>query len=165
VHAEIRARVEGTTRSYRSIGTELGVAACTVSRHASREGWRRPPGAALPTHRLPGSPGDRSDQDARERITEKLWRLAERHAEELEDQPLEIAQRALQPLARLTRTLGEMNKHIGPPLPAYQYEIDAPKRTIHELRDELQAHLERIVREERDYEERWTWSFENGAGI
>ena len=77
-----------------------------------------------------------------------------------------VAKRALQPLARLTRTLGEMDKHAHPPLAPGEYEIDnQPRRSLHELRDELVAHLERIEREEREYEERYYWTFENGAGI
>ncbi len=47
-----------------------------------------------------------------------------------------------------------------------EYEIDnQPRRSLHELRDELVAHLERIEREEKEYDERYRWTFENGAGI
>ncbi len=105
--------------------------------------------------------------ERRQEITEKLWRLAERHAEELEHQPIERAHRALQPLARLTRTLGEMDKHAHPPLAPGQYEIDAPKppRSLSELRDELVAHLERIEREEGKYWDIREWWFSDGEGI
>jgi len=60
-----------------------------------------------------------------------------------------------------------MDKHVRPPLGPHEYEIDAPKprRSLHEMRDELVAHLERIEREERDYDERWGRMFENGGGI
>ncbi len=172
--ALMRDWVEGTTRSFKRIGQELGVSASTVSRYAAEGEWKRPPGAALPSR--PAGPNPAPERrrksvqpvagEQRERLTQKLWRLAERHAEELEDQPLAVTQRALQPLARLTRTLGEMDKHAHPPLPAGQYEIDnRPRRSLHELRDELVAHLERIEREEKEYDERYRWTFENGAGI
>ena len=115
------------------------------------------PGTRAPAQtRTPAGHGRRGDR--RERITEKLWRLAERHAEELEDQPIARAGRSLQPLARLTRTLGEIDKHLSPPCPPDDDYPDLKKpkgRNIHELRDELAAHLERIEREERDFEERW----------
>ena len=127
--ALMRDWVECTTRSFKRIGQELGVSASTVSRYATEGGWQRPPGAAVPARiananpdpirrRNPAPPvsGER-----RERIAQKLWRLAERHAEALEDQPIAQAQRALQPLARLARTLGEMDKHGSPPLDAGQY--------------------------------------------
>jgi hypothetical protein len=172
--AALRDWVEGSTLSFKRLGERLGVSASTLSRYAAQGGWRRPPGAAdsarverpnpAPERRRRATrsvPGER-----RQEITEKLWRLAERHAEELQHQPIAHAQRALQPLARLTRTLGEMDKHAHPPLPPGQYEIDnQPRRSLHELRDELLAHLERIEREEREYDERYRWTFENGAGI
>lgn len=117
---------------------------------------------ARSVHAEPPQPGDR-----RERIAQKLWTLAERHAEILETQPIERAQRSLQPLARLTRTLGEIDKHVRAPLPAHEYEIDAPRprRSLHELRDELAAHLERINREEGYGWEVREWWFEGGGGI
>ena len=103
----------------------------------------------------------------REQIVERLWALAERQAEVLETQPIERAERALQPLARLTRTLGEIDKHVRPPLPAHEDEAEAPKprRTLHELRDELAAHLERIQREEGYGWEVREWWFSDGGGI
>ena len=162
----MRKLVERTRWSYRQIGAELGVSAATVSRYARQEGWQRPA--------APPAPAQSSDADAtahpadrRERITQKLWSLAERHAEILETQPIERAQRALQPLARLTRTLGEIDKHVRPPLPADEYEIDAPKprRSLNELRDELAAHLERIEREEGQHWDIREWWFMDGGGI
>ncbi|NBJ11263.1 hypothetical protein [Microvirga arsenatis] len=46
------------------------------------------------------------------------------------------------------------------------YEIDnQPRRSLAELHDELAAHVERIEREEQEYEERYRWTSENGAGI
>ena len=174
--ALIRERVECTTRSFKKIGQELGVSPATVSRYAAEGGWQRPPGAApapaiARRHPDPArrrKPAPQESGDRRERLTEKLWRLAERHAEELEDQPIARAGRSLQPLARLTRTLGEIDKHLSPPCPPDDDYPDLKKpkgRNIHELRDELAAHLERIEREERDYDERYRWTFENGAGI
>ncbi len=172
--ALMRDWVEGTTRSFKRIGQELGVSASTISRYAAEGGWKRPPGAALPSRPAQPNPAPERRRnpvrpvtgEQRQRLTQKLWRLAERHAEELEDQPLAVTQRALQPLARLTRTLGQMDKHANPPLPPGQYEIDnQPRRSLHELRDELVAHLERIEPEEREYDERYRWTFENGAGI
>jgi hypothetical protein len=173
--ALLREWVECTTRSFKRIGKELGVSASTISRYATEGGWQRPAGAALPARIAKANPDPERRRnpvqpltgEQRERITQKLWRLAERQAEALEDEPIERAQRALQPLARLTRTLGEMDKHSRTPLPAHEYEIDAPKprRGLHELRDELFGHLTRIEREERDFEDRWTWTFENGGGI
>jgi hypothetical protein len=147
---EMRRWVETTNRSYKRIGDAVGVSASTVSRYARQEGWRRPPNAARIGTR-------------RERVTEKLWRLTERHAEALEDQPIELAQRSFQPLARLTRMLGEMEKHAQPRAFAQDepFEERDTGRSIHELRDELAAHLERIEREEW---ERWSW-FRDGAGI
>ena len=172
--AELREWVEGSTVSFKRLGETLGVSASTLSRYATEGGWRRPPGAATPTRGGKRKPEPERRRKAprpvsgerRQELTEKLWRLAERHAEELEHQPIAHAQRALQPLARLTRTLGEMDKHAHPPLPPGQYEIDnQPRRSLHELRAELAAHLERIEREEREYDERYRWTFENGAGI
>ncbi|MGF9757033.1 hypothetical protein AAII07_17660 [Microvirga sp. 0TCS3.31] len=162
--AELREWVEGSTLSLKRIGEALGVSASTLSRYAAQEGWRRPPGAAASTRVVRPTPEPERRRKAprpvtgerRQEITDKLWRLAERHAEELESQPIERAHRALQPLARLTRTLGEMDKHAHPPLPPGQYEIDnQPRRSLHELRDELVAHLERIEREEKEYDERY----------
>ena len=172
--AELREWVEGSTLPFKRLGETLGVSASTLSRYATEGGWRRPPGAATPTRSAKRNPEPERRRKAprpvsgerRQELTEKLWRLAERHAEELESQPIERAHRALQPLARLTRTLGEMDKHVHPPLPPGQYEIDnQPRRSLHEMRDELVAHLERIEREEREYDERYRWTFENGAGI
>ncbi|MBB3018930.1 transposase [Microvirga lupini] len=172
--AELREWVEGSTVSFKRLGATLGVSASTLSRYATEGGWRRPPGAATPTRKGKRHPEPERRRKAprpvsgerRQEITEKLWRLAERHAEELEHQPIAHAHRALQPLARLTRTLGEMDKHVHPPLPPGQYEIDnQPRRSLHELRAELVAHLERIEREEKEYDERYRWTFENGAGI
>ncbi|MBD2747137.1 hypothetical protein IC232_10585 [Microvirga sp. BT688] len=155
--ARMREMVEGTDWPYRRIAGELGLSIATVSRYVAEGGWKRPPA---------GSPPRASTALSRQRLTQKLWRLAERQAEELEHQPLAVAGRALQPLARLTRTLGEMDKHAHPPLSPGEYEIDnQPRRSLHELRDELVTHLERIEREEREYEERYYWTFENGAGI
>jgi hypothetical protein len=157
----MREMVEGTDWSYRRIAGELGLSIATVSRYVAEGGWHRPP-AQGPSH----APSPAAASRSRQRLTQTLWRLAERHAEELEDQPLAVTQRALQPLARLTRTLGEMDKHAHPPLAPGQYEIDnQPRRSLHELRDELVAHLERIEREEKEYDERYRWTFENGAGI
>ncbi|MFC1456814.1 hypothetical protein ACETIH_08815 [Microvirga arabica] len=172
--AELREWVEGSTLPFKRIGVALCVSASTLSRYAAQGGWRRPPGAAAAARlvRLNPEPERRRKAprpvtgERRQELTEKLWRLAERHAEELEDQPIAVAGRALQPLARLTRTLGEMDMHAHPPLPPGQYEIDnQPRRSLHELRDELAAHLERIEREEKEYDERYRWTFENGAGI
>lgn len=157
--AAMRDLVEGTSRSYKRIGEEIGVAAATVSRYAVQEGWRRPPGAAVPART--GSP--------RERVTKKLWKLTERHAEALEDQPIELAQRSLQPLARLTRVLGDIDKHNPPPAPIRDEHGPVPEeppgRSIHELRDELAAHLERIMQEEGYGWEVREWWFQDGAGI
>ncbi|WP_230530581.1 hypothetical protein [Microvirga roseola] len=135
-----------------------------MSRYATQGGWRRPPGAAAPA-RVVNRP-DRSGH-ARERVTEKLWRLTERHAAALEEQPLDIAQRSLQPLARITRVLGEIEKHVRPAYPEHDPygEPEQPRRSIHELRDELDGQLNRIIREEEEFEERWGRTFENGAGI
>jgi len=173
--AELREWVEGSTLSLKRIGQALGVSASTLSRYAAQGGWRRPPGAAAAARIERPIPEPERRRRAprpvtgerRQEITEKLWRLAERHAEELESQPIERAHRALQPLARLTRTLGEMDKHAHPPLPPSEYEIDAPKprRSLAELRDELAAHLERIEREEGLHWDVREWWFEDGGGI
>jgi hypothetical protein len=152
--ARMRDLVEGSCRSYKRIGEELGIATATVSRYAAEGGWQRPPGAPLPAR----------IGEQRERVTQKLWALTERHAEALEAQPLELAQRSLQPLARLTRTLGEMDKHIRPPLAAPD-GAPKPRRTLNELRDELVAHLERINREEGYGWDVREWWFKDGGGI
>lgn len=156
--AEMRDRVEGTTRSLKRIAEEVGVSVATVSRYAAQEGWQRPPGAAVPART--GSP--------RERVTRKLWKLTERHAEALEDMPVELAQRSLQPLARLTRVLGDIDK-LNPPAhvreEALLSEDEPPARSLHELRDELQAHLDRIMEEEGYGWEVKEWWFNDGAGI
>jgi hypothetical protein len=178
--AEMRARVEGSALSFRQIAQALGLSATTVSRYARQEGWRRPadpaapdqPEAPNPETPSPAPPGRSARRDAppadrREQIVDRLWTLAERHAEVLETQPIERAERSLQPLARLTRTLGEMDKHIRPPLAAHDDPIDTPKprRTLNELRDELAAHLERINREEGYGWEVREWWFKDGGGI
>ncbi|MFL5135577.1 MAG: hypothetical protein ACJ8C6_13620, partial [Microvirga sp.] len=125
-----------------------------------------------PVSSSPAPPGRSARRDAppadrRDQIVDRLWTLAERHAEVLETQPIERAERSLQPLARLTRTLGEMDKHIRPPLAAHDDPIDTPKprRTLNELRDELAAHLERINREEGYGWEVREWWFKDGGGI
>jgi hypothetical protein len=178
--AEMRARVEGSTLSFRQIAQALGLSATTVSRYARQEGWRRPadsaapdrpetPSPAPPRPALPGRSArrDAPPADRRDQIVDRLWTLAERHAEVLETQPIERAERSLQPLARLTRTLGEMDKHIRPPLAAPDGAPDAPKprRTLNELRDELVAHLERINREEGYGWDVREWWFKDGGGI
>jgi hypothetical protein len=178
--AEMRARVEGSALSFRQIAQALGLSATTVSRYARQEGWRRPADSAAPDRpetpnpvsSSPAPPGRSARRDAppadrREQIVDRLWTLAERHAEVLETQPIERAERSLQPLARLTRTLGEMDKHIRPPLAAHDDPIDTPKprRTLNELRDELAAHLERINREEGYGWEVREWWFKDGGGI
>ena len=124
--AQLRDWVEGTTRPFKHIGQKLGISASTVSRYAKDGDWKRPDGAAPPSRIALPQPGtqapartepppDADDPSDRcERITEKLWRLAERHAEELEDQPIARAGRSLQPLARY-RTLGEIDKHRSRP--------------------------------------------------
>ena len=173
--AEMRGMVESSDLSFRQIAQALGLSTATVSRYARQEGWQRPTGTAAPVHLdapRPSPPARSARRNAssghrREQIVDRLWTLAERHAEVLETQPIERAERSLQPLARLTRTLGEMDKHIRTPLDAHEYDIDAPKprRSIHELRDELAAHLERINREEGfgwDVREWWFW---DGGGI
>jgi len=61
-----------------------------------------------------------------------------------------------------------MDKHIRPPVvDAPEYEIDPPqpRRSLHELRDELQAHLDRIMKEEGYGWEVREWWFEGGGGI
>ncbi|MFL5205257.1 MAG: hypothetical protein ACJ8AR_05260 [Microvirga sp.] len=176
----MRARVEGSTLSFRQIAQALGLSATTVSRYARQEGWRRPADSAAPDRpetpnpvsSSPAPPGRSARRaappaDRREQIVDRLWTLAERHAEVLETQPIERAERSLQPLARLTRTLGEMDKHIRPPLAAHDDPIDTPKprRTLNELRDELAAHLERINREEGYGWEVREWWFKDGGGI
>ncbi|MGO4523657.1 hypothetical protein AB4097_02200 [Microvirga sp. 2MCAF35] len=187
--ALLREWVECTTRPLRKIGQELGVSPATISRYAKEGGWKRPAAAPPPpaiarrnpqaaprrTDVPPSSPDPRRrsapSAHPRDHIVERLWSLAERHAEILETQPIERAERSLQTLARLTRTLGEIDKHARAPLPAHEvdtgYEIDAPKprRTLHELRDELAAHLERINREEGDGWEIREWWFMGGEGI
>ncbi|KLK91204.1 hypothetical protein AA309_21245 [Microvirga vignae] len=168
--------VECTTRSYRRIGQELGVSVSTVSRYAAEGHWKRPAGAAPPpaiARRNPEPSRRRNSAhpragDRRGQIVDRLWTLAERHAEVLETQPIERAERALQPLARLTRTLGEMDKRIRPPSGPDDDAPDLSKpegRTLHELRDELQAHLDRIMEEEGYGWEVREWWFEDGAGI
>ncbi|MCG7392305.1 hypothetical protein MHY87_05245 [Microvirga sp. ACRRW] len=157
----MRELVEGTTWPYKRIAGEIGVSITTISRYVTQEGWRRPPGAAVPART--GS--------YRERVTQKLWRLTERHADALEDMPVELTQRSLQPLARLTRVLGDIEKHNPPPAPQPQRmesaydEDEPPPRTLHELRDELQAHLDRIMEEEGYGWEVREWWFESGGGI
>lgn len=164
--AELRGMVEGTSFSFRRIGEAMGLSASTVSRYATEGGWQRPDPPAGSAPAATPSPAPRTARHRRDQIADKLWRLAERHAEVLEDQPIEVAQRALQPLARLTRTLGEMDKHAHPPLPTGQYEIDnQPRRSLSELRDELVAHLERIEREEGQHWDIREWWFSHGGGI
>jgi len=157
--ALMRDWVECTTHSFKRIGQQLGVAASTVSRYAAEGGWPRPAGSAPPPaimrpnpepsrHRRSAAP---RASDRRGRIVDRLWTLAERHAAVLETQPIERAGRSLQPLARLTRTLGEMDKHILPPSPPGDTipADDRPEgRSLTELRDALQAHLDRIMEEE-----------------
>jgi transposase len=123
--------VECTTRSFKRIGEALGVSASTISRYAAEGEWTRPPGRPCPpAGPAQSGPGAAAQTRApvtgeqRERIAQKLWRLAERQAEELEHQPIAVAGRALQPLARLTRTLGEMDKLRPAALAPGQYEID-----------------------------------------
>lgn len=167
--------VESTDLSFRQIAQALGLSTATITRYAKQEGWQRPAGAAASVDRATPSPAPAArsprrnapSSHRREQIVDRLWTLAERHAEVLETQPIERAERSLQPLARLTRTLGEMDKHIRTPLDAHEYDIDAPKprRTIHELRDELAAHLERINREEGFGWDVREWWFSDGGGI
>ncbi|WP_445501524.1 helix-turn-helix domain-containing protein [Microvirga sp. G4-2] len=157
--ARMRELVEGTGWSYKRIAEEIGVSLATVSRYVAQEGWQRPPGAAVPAR----------IGNHRERVTQKLWKLTERHAQALEDQPIELAQRSLQPLARLTRVLGDIDKLNPRPAPLREEAAPAPEappgRTLHELRDELQAHLDRIMEEEGYGWEMREWWFEDGAGI
>ncbi|MET0527098.1 MAG: hypothetical protein ABW003_01915 [Microvirga sp.] len=163
--ARMRDLVEGSTRSYARIGEELGIATATVSRYAAENNWRRPPGAPLPAR----------IGEQRERVTQKLWALTERHAEALEAQPIELAQRGLQPLARLTRTLTDMEQLAArqaahsarddTPRQEAAWQEPPPARSIHELRDELEAHLNRIMQEEGYGWEVREWWFENGGGI
>jgi predicted transcriptional regulator len=156
---EMRDLVEGTSRSYKSIGAELGVSASTVSRYAVAGGWRRPPGAALPARIA----------RQRDKVTEKLWKLTARHVETLKEQSFELTQRSLQPLASLTRVLGDLSPQAASasePEPDDLYVHGGrPTRTIHELRDELAAHLARVEREEGEHWERFDWFFRDGAGI
>jgi hypothetical protein len=178
----MRKLVERTRWSYRRIGEELDISAATVSRYARQEGWQRPTGPVpsdpLRSDTAPAGPALSGAPDAgpaalpehrRGRIMEKLWQLAERHAEVLEAQPIAVAQHGAQPLARLTRVLGEIEKHTrAAAVPAaHEYETDAPKprRNLNELRDELVAHLERINREEGDGWEVREWWFKDGGGI
>jgi predicted transcriptional regulator len=140
--AAMRELVEGTTWAYKRIAEEIGVSITTISRYVTQEGWQRPPGAAVPARAI----------NHRERVTKKLWKLTERHADALEDMPVELAQRSLQPLARLTRVLGDIDRR-NPPSPSIREEAALtyerpPGRNLHELRDELAAHLERIMQEE-----------------
>ena len=150
---EMREWVEGSDLPYWRIAEAMGVSPATVSRYAVREGWRRPPGAGLPAGRR------------RDRLAQRLWRLTERHAQALEDQPIEVAGRSLQPLARLIRILGDMDKHAPLPEPPPASEDPRQGRTIHELRDELVAHLERISNEFGYGWEESSWWFEHGGGI
>ncbi|MXQ13650.1 hypothetical protein [Microvirga makkahensis] len=178
--ALMRDWVECTTHSFKRIGQKLGVSASTVSRYAAEGGWQRPAGSApppaigrpdpKPSRRLRSAPPRAADR--RGRIVDRLWTLAERHAAVLETQPIERAGRSLQPLARLTRTLGEMDKHILPPIlppsPPGDTTLaeDRPEgRSLTELRDALQAHLDRIMEEEGYGWEVQEWWFEDGAGI
>jgi transposase len=174
--ALMRDWVEQTACSYRRIGQELGISPSTISRYAAEGGWKRPDRAALPPVILRPNPAPLRPHksaparagDRREQIVDRLWTLAERHAEILETQPIERAERALQPLARLTRTLGEMDKHIRPPSSPEDDvpDINKPQgRNLHELRAELQAHLDRIMQEEGYGWEVREWWFEDGAGI
>lgn len=156
--AALRERVEGTRWSYKRIAEEIGISVATVSRYAAQEGWQRPPGAAAPART--GSP--------RERVTRKLWKLAERHAEALEEMPVELAQRSLQPLARLTRVLGDIDRLKPGPTPQPEgaaFDDEPPARSLHELRDELAAHLDRVMQEEGYGWEVREWWFEDGGGI
>lgn len=151
--AALREQVEGTCRPFKRIAAELGVSPATISRYAAQEGWQRPPGAAPLYSRI-------------DRVTEQLWKLTERHAAALEDQPIELAQRSLQPLAHLTRTLNEIEKTSArrrdEPDPDQEPQSN---RSLHELRAELEAHLLRIQEEEGYGWEVREWWFENGGGI
>lgn len=156
--AQMRELVEGTTRSYQRIGAEIGVSPTTVSRYVHMQGWRRPPGSARAAR----------IGRARDRITEKLWQLTERHAEALTGQPIELAQRSLQPLARITRVLGDIDRHADsfrPGPDAFTADPGPPPRSLNELRDELAAHLARIEEEEGAGWGEWDQWFVNGAGI
>jgi len=171
----MREWVEGSTWSFKRIGQELGVSASTISRYAAEGGWKRPDGAAPPPNiarpnpepSRPPKPAPQRTGDRREQIVDKLWTLAERHAVVLETQPIERAERSLQPLARLTRTLGEIDKHrhVAPEPGAYAIDAPKPRRSLNELRDELATHLERIQREEGFGWEVREWWFEGGGGI
>lgn len=151
----MRALVEGSTWSYRRIGAELGVAPATVWRYAVDGQWLRPPGAALPARIA----------RHRDKTTEKLWKLAARHAAALEEQDPEATRQSLQPLASLTRALGTLSPKPGPGPAPEEPHPGKPPRSIHELRDELAAHLERIDREEAEWWDRHAWHFEHGGGI
>jgi hypothetical protein len=85
----------------------------------------------------------------------------------LEAQPIARAERSLQPLARLARTLGEIDRNDPrAALPEGGPVREEPLgRSIHELRDELAAHLERIDREEGHGWEVREWWFSDGGGI
>jgi predicted transcriptional regulator len=152
----MRALVERTAWSYRRIGAELGIAPATVWRYAVDGQWQRPPGAALPARIA----------RHRDKTTEKLWKLAARHASALEEQDPEVTRQSLQPLASLTRALGTLSPKPGAgPAPEEELRPEKPPRSLNELRDELVAHLERIDREEGMYWERFDWNFKDGGGI
>jgi hypothetical protein len=153
----MRDLVEGTTRSYKRIGAEVGVSASTISRYVTAGSWRRPPGAA-PAARIARQ---------RDKVTERLWSLTAQHAKALKEQPLEQARRSLQPLASLTRALGGLDKHPSRMSETDEMDLDSPRprRTINELRDELAAHLARIEKEEGEYWDRFDWFFRDGEGI
>lgn len=153
--AQMRELVEGTTRSYVRIGAELGLSTATISRYATEHGWRRPPGAAL-------SPRIARQRD---RVTEKLWRLTARHVDTLREQPLELAQRSLQPLASLTRALGTLSQRTSSPGTDDLPPPAQSGRSLNELRDELAAHLARIAEEEGYGWDEASWWFEDGGGI
>jgi hypothetical protein len=60
-----------------------------------------------------------------------------------------------------------MDKHVHAPNPEPDPYAEPPKprRSLHELRAELAAHLERIQREEGYGWEVREWWFESGGGI
>jgi hypothetical protein len=151
--AEMRALVERTAWSYKRIGQELGIAPATVWRYATQGQWRRPPGAAGGIERN------------RARTAETLWKLTARQAEALEETEGALTRDALEPLSSLTRMLGTLTPKNAPPAPEEDPPPQKPPRSIHELRDELAAHLERIDREEGMYWERFDWNFNHGGGI
>jgi len=175
--ALMRDWVECTNRSFRRIARELGVSVATVSRYAAAGGWKRPPRrAAIVPHFAAAQPPDAFESepaapqrasDRRGQIVDRLWALAERQADMLEAQPIERAERILQPLARLTRTLGEIDRHAPAPSPPDEPpDFERPGgRSLNELRDELAAHLDRIMQEEGYGWEEPAWWFEDGAGI